>query len=200
MNGQRVAYKRVSSADQVHDRQLDGITFDREFSEKISGATAERPQLQECLAYLRHGDELHVHSIDRAARNLADLLRIIKELIHKGVSVHFHKESLTFTGETNPFQTLQLQIIGAVAEFERAIIHERQREGIAVAKRKGKHLGRRPSLNDAQELAVVEEVARAAQNGQSVNLSDLARRYGVSRPTVRKTIKKHEVNHDHHHH
>ena len=198
MSGQRVAYKRVSSADQIHDRQLDGIPFDREFSEKISGATAERPQLQECLAYLRQGDELHVHSIDRAARNLQDLLRIIKQLIDKGVSVHFHKESLTFTGESSPFQTLQLQIIGAVAEFERAIIHERQREGIAVAKKKGKHLGRRPTLTEKQELEIATEVTQAARCGKSCNLSDLARRYGVSRPTVRKAIKKHEVTHDDH--
>ena len=82
----------------------------------------------------------HVHSIDRLTRNLRDLLRLLEEMATRGVTVRFHKEKLTFTSDTSPFQKLHLQIIGAVAEFERAFIRERQREGIAIAKRKGKYL------------------------------------------------------------
>ena len=79
------------------------------------------------MEYLRDGDTLHVHSIDRFARNLQDLLTLISDLTSRAVTVQFHKEGLIFTGEDSPFQRLQLQIIGSVAEFERAMIRERQR-------------------------------------------------------------------------
>ncbi|RRD66994.1 MULTISPECIES: recombinase family protein, partial [unclassified Desulfovibrio] len=104
----------------------------------------------ECREFLRAGDTLHVHSIDRLARNLQDLLTLIEELNRKSVTVRFHTENLTFTGKDDPFQKLQLQIIGAVAQFERAMLRERQREGIALAKAQGKYTGRKPSLSAAQ--------------------------------------------------
>nr|WP_267929125.1 recombinase family protein [Desulfolithobacter dissulfuricans] len=175
MNGQNVAYIRVSSTDQETARQLAGMTFDRVFEEKASGSSADRPQLQECMSYLRQGDVLHVHSIDRLARNLLDLQRIIEKLLAKGVGIRFHKEGLTFTGDDNPFQKLQLQIIGAVAEFERAIIRERQREGILAAKKRGKHLGRprRLTIDQIREIRQRKDSAAA-----------LAREYEVSRQTI----------------
>lgn len=176
MKGQDVAYIRVSSEDQETARQLAGMTFDRVFEEKASGSSMTRPQLEECMAYLRQGDVLHVHSIDRLARNLSDLQQIIEKLLKKGVAIRFHKEGLTFTGEDNPFQWLQLQIIGAVAEFERAIIRERQREGIAAAKKRGVHMGRPRRLTPAQIKEILDR--------RDESVSALARQYNVSRQTI----------------
>lgn len=184
MSGQQVAYRRVSTTDQSTARQLDGIEFDRVFEDKLSGGTIDRPQLIECLFYLRQGDTLNVHSIDRAARNLADLLRIIDRLLCKGVAVKFHKENLMFTNDASPFQKLQLHIIGAVAEFERALIRERQREGIAVAKKAGKHLGRKPSLS-LEQKAEIREKKRAG-----TRIADLAREYDVNRDTIYNALKE----------
>ena len=98
------------------------------------------------IEFVRDGDVV-VHSIDRLARNLADLEQLIEQLTGKGVTVEFRKESLTFSGSKNPMQTLMLQMMGAFAQFERSMIHERQREGIAAAKAKGKHMGRTPELD-----------------------------------------------------
>jgi len=176
VKGQDVAYIRVSSEDQETARQLAGMTFDRVFEEKASGSSMTRPQLEECMAYLRQGDVLHVHSIDRLARNLSDLQQIIEKLLKKGVAIRFHKEGLTFTGEDNPFQWLQLQIIGAVAEFERAIIRERQREGIAAAKKRGVHMGRPRRLTPAQIKEILDR--------RDESVSALARQYNVSRQTI----------------
>ena len=118
MEGKQIGYIRVSSTDQNTARQLDGFHLDKVFTDRCSGKDTSRPQLTACLDYLRDGDTLHVHSIDRLARNLQDLLRIIESLNQRDVSVSFHKEGLTFSaGKTeDPFQKLQLQIIGAVAQ------------------------------------------------------------------------------------
>ncbi len=178
-----IAYIRVSSIDQNTARQLDGINFDETFTERASAATTKRPKLEECLRYARKGDRLHIHSIDRLARNLGDLLRLLDDLTGRGVAVKFHKENLEFTGEDNPFQTLQLQIIGSVAQFERAIIKERQREGIAKAQAKGKHCGRKAKLTKAQ----VEEIKTRISNGDEKKA--LAEEYGISRQTLYRVIK-----------
>ncbi|BCS87125.1 recombinase family protein [Pseudodesulfovibrio sediminis] len=181
-----IGYIRVSTVDQNTDRQLDGVDLDEVFEEKVSAATTKRPKLKECLRYVRKGDTLHVHSIDRLARNLADLLSLLNELTGKGVAVKFHKENLTFTGEeNNPFQTLQLQIIGAVAQFEREIIKERQREGIAKAQAKGKHCGRKAKLTPEQ----VVEIKGRIEDGEEKKA--LAIEYGVSRQTLYRVIAKH---------
>jgi len=103
--GQKVGYIRVSTLTQNLERQLDGIALDRAFEEKASGKDRERPVLQEMLRFLREGDELFVHSMDRLARNLADLLKMVNELTTKGVRVTFVKESLTFTGDDPDRQT-----------------------------------------------------------------------------------------------
>jgi len=183
-NGKHVGYIRVSTADQNTSRQLEGVTLDRSFEDKASGGTTNRPAWQECLSYLREGDILHVHSIDRLARNLQDLLAILTTLNSQRVTVQFHKESLTFNGEDSPFQKLQLQIIGAVAEFERSMIRERQREGIEIAKAAGKYRGRKPSLTDGQ----IKEIKLKMDAGGK--LARLAREYGVSRQTLYDALKR----------
>lgn len=179
-----VGYIRVSSVDQNTARQLDGVVLEEVFEEKVSAATTKRPKLMECMRYLRKGDTLHVHSIDRLARNLADLLQLLRDMTSRGISVRFHKENLTFTAEeNNPIQTLQLQIIGAVAQFERAIIKERQREGIAKAQAKGKHCGRSAKLSAVQ----VGEIRARIEAGEEKK--QLAMEYGISRQTLYRIIK-----------
>src|SRR3989442_929382 len=135
----RIGYVRVSSAGQNTVRQLDGVELDVVFEEKASAKDAKRPVLQEMLrSGLRWGDTLVVHSMDRLARNVVDLRQIIEGLTDRGVAVQFIKEGLTFTNEANSSAKLLLNVMGAVAEFEREIIHERQREGIAHARAAGK--------------------------------------------------------------
>ncbi len=136
MVGQQIGYIRVSSDGQNTARQLEGIKLDKDFIDTMTGSTKNRPQLEECLNYLRKGDTLHVHSIDRLARNLRDLQEIIEGLVVKGVGVQFHSEKLTFTGDDSPMATLTLQMMGAFAEFERTITRTRQREGIEAAPEK----------------------------------------------------------------
>lgn len=178
-NGHDVGYVRVSSFSQNTDRQLDEILLERIFTEKASAKDAQRPVLQECITYLRTGDCLHVHSIDRLARNLMDLQTIVNALNEKGVSVIFHKENLTFSGSNNnPMNKLMLQMMGAFAEFERALINERQREGIAKAKERGVQIGRKRALDDDQ----VEEIKNRIAGGEAKSL--LAKEYGVSRQTL----------------
>lgn len=178
-NGQQVAYIRVSSVGQNTARQLDGLALDRIFEDAVSGKDTNRPALQECLAYLREGDTLHVHSMDRLARNLDDLRRMVKELTGRGVAVRFHKEGLTFTGDDSPMATLLLSMLGAVAEFERSLIAERRQEGIAVAKAKGDvYKGRKPSLSD-EKAADLRKRASAGENKAA-----LAREFGISRATL----------------
>lgn len=154
--GKRVGYIRVSSVDQSEVRQLDGVSLDKRFTDRASGKDTKRPQLQAALEYLRDGDVLVVHSMDRLARNLDDLRKIVIDLTGRGVVVEFEKEKLSFTSETNAMSTLLLSVTGAFAEFERSLIKERQREGIAIAKRAGVYKGRKPSLTSerAKELRV----------------------------------------------
>lgn len=176
--GLRVGYRRVSTVDQNAVRQLDGVLVDKLFTDKASGKDVDRPELQKALDYVREGDTLVVHSMDRLARNLDDLRRTVRGLTDKGVRVEFVKEAQTFTGEDNPMSNLMLSLLGAVAEFERSLILERQREGIALAKAAGKYKGGQPKLSDVQAA----ELAGRKRAGESV--AALARDYGVSRQTV----------------
>jgi DNA invertase Pin-like site-specific DNA recombinase len=178
--GQAVGYVRISTVDQNTERQLERVQLDKVFTDHASGKnTTNRPALTECLAYLREGDQLVVHSMDRLARSLVDLRRTVDELTARGVSVRFIKEGLTFTCDTtDPCAVLMSSVVGAVAEFERSLFLERQREGIAVAKTKGVYKGRKPSLSADQAAAI----DRRMDAGESA--SALAREYGVSRATV----------------
>ena len=183
MKGQHSGYIRVSSTSQNTERQLVDVQLDKTFIDKASGKDANRPELSNCLEHLREGDILHVHSIDRLARNLKDLQTLIDKLTHKGVTVKFHKEHLTFeAANTSPMQTLMLQMLGAFAEFERTLIRERQREGIEAAKASGKKLGAPAKLTPEQ---TAEIKAKAAQGEDK---SKLAKAYGISRPTLYKLI------------
>lgn len=177
--GQHVGYIRVSTVDQNTERQLDGIDLDKVFTDHASGKDTRRPALTECLRYVREGDTLVVHSMDRLARSLVDLRTMVDDLTGRGVEVRFVKEGLTFTrDESDPCSVLMLSIMGAVAEFERSMIRERQREGIAIAKAQGRYKGRPPALSDAQAAEVAERLAA----GESA--TRLAEEFGVARATV----------------
>jgi DNA invertase Pin-like site-specific DNA recombinase len=176
--GKRVGYIRVSSLDQNEVRQLDGIELNKIFTDKASGKDTKRLQLQACLDYLRDGDVLVVHSMDRLARNLDDLRRIVAELTHRGVQVQFMKEQLIFNGEDSAMGKLLLSVMGAFAEFERALLRERQREGIAIAKKKGVYRGRKPSLTPQR----VQELRARVASGEKK--AALAREFGISRETL----------------
>ena len=180
--GQRVGYIRVSSVGQNPGRQLDGVELDRVFTDTVSGKSADRPQLAAMLAYVRDGDTVVVHSMDRLARNLDDLRRIVLGLTERGVHIVFVKENLTFTGEDSPMSNLLLSVMGAFAQFERELIRERQREGIAIAKREGKYTGRKPSLSPTRAA----ELRRRVADGDSK--AALAREFGISRDTLYRYV------------
>ena len=174
----RVGYVRVSTVDQNTIRQLDGIAVERTFIDKASGKDTARPKLDELIAFVHDGDTVIVHSMDRLARNLDDLRRLVRTLTGKGVRVEFVKENLAFTGEDSPMATLLLSVMGAFAEFERALILERQREGIAAAKQRGVYTGRKPALTAAQAQQLRERATAGERK------SALAKEYGISRETV----------------
>lgn len=183
VKGQMIGYIRVSTVDQNTQRQLEGIPLDRVFEDKASGKDTKRPALGDLLQFVREGDTVIVHSMDRLARNLDDLRRIVKELTQKGVKVKFVKESLTFTGEDSPMSNLLLSVMGAFAEFERALIRERQMEGIAIAKKNGKYKGRKQALTPDQ----INTLRYRAANG--VKKAELAREFKVSRETIYQYLK-----------
>lgn len=178
MKGQRIGYIRVSTTDQNTERQLEGIALDRVFTDKASGKDANRHALQEMMAYARAGDCVTVHSLDRLARNLGDLRTIVTSLNAKGVTVEFVSERLTFDGSENPMSSLMLNLLGAFAEFERAIIKRRQAEGISIAKAKGVYKGRKPKLDDQQAAELRQRVA--AGETKAV----VARALGICRETL----------------
>jgi DNA invertase Pin-like site-specific DNA recombinase len=179
--------RQVSNVDQNTVRQLDGIAVERVFTDKASGKDTSRPKLDELLAFVREDDTVIVHSMDRLARNLDDLRRLVRTLTGKGVRVEFVKENLTFTGEDSPMGTLLLSVMGAFAEFERALILERQREGIAAAKRRGAYSGRKPALTAAQARQLRERAAAGERK------SALSVEFGVSRETVYSYLRTEAV-------
>lgn len=183
MTGQNIGYIRVSSEGQNTARQLEGIKLDKEFTDIMTGSVRSRPHLEECLNYVRNGDTLHVHSIDRLARNLRDLQEIIDGLACKGVTVRFHNENLTFSGDDSPMQKLTLHLMGAFAEFERSMIRSRQREGIDAARDAGIALGRRPKLND-DELITRAKKMRA----DGMKKVEIAKALNLSRPSINKLL------------
>lgn len=184
MTGQRIGYKRVSTVDQNTGRQLDGISIDKVFEDKASGKNTARPQLQAALDFCRQGDTLVVHSMDRLARNLTDLRLLVKNLTGRGIAVQFVKESLTFTGEDSPMANLLLSMLGAVTEFERALILERQRERIALAKAAGKYKGRKPILS-ADRITEIRQRSAAGEKKAT-----LAREFCVIRETIYSYLRQ----------
>ena len=178
----KVAYLRVSTSGQNTERQLPDEQFDKVFEDKVSAKDVNRPELQSMVEYVREGDIVVVHSIDRLARNLADLESLIGQMNSKGVTVDFRKESLTFSGESDAMETRMLQMMGAFAQFERSMIRERQREGIAAAKAKaeadGKPYGRASKLSPKQLKSL------KAKRRAGVPIKTLLKEFPVSRATL----------------
>ncbi|GAA4013316.1 recombinase family protein [Deinococcus rubellus] len=176
----------LGAANQIHQntaRQLDGLKFDKVVPDKVSGANASRPQLIALLDHTREGDTVVVHSMDRLARNLDDLRALVYGLTAKGVCIEFVKEGLTFTGEDTAISKVLLSVMGAFAEFERALIRERQREGIEAAKKAGVYKGRSKTLTAIQ----VGDLQQRAEKGESK--ASLARDFSISREIVYQYLK-----------
>ncbi len=184
-NGQRIGYVRVSSDDQKIDRQLEGEALDRVFVERASGKDSTRPKLQEMLGYVREGDAVVVHSMDRLARNVDDLRRLVQTFTSRGIAIEFRKEGLTFTGDDSPMSQLLLTMLGAVAQFERDLIRERQREGIALAKARGVYRGRAKKLSSERAAELIQ---RAGIPGQCK--AELAREFKISRETLYQYLRQ----------
>ena len=178
MKGQRVGYIRVSSEEQNTERQLEGIELDKYYEDKASAKDVNRPALQALLDFVRQDDVVVVHSMDRFARSLDDLRRLVRDLTSRGVQVQFIKENITFKGDDSAMSNLLLSVMGAFAEFERSLIKERQREGINLAKKRGVYRGRQKCLSKEQVMNIEERI-RAG-----VSKARIARDLGISRATI----------------
>ena len=192
-DGKRIGYVRVSSADQNDARQLDGGALGKTFTDKASGKDTNRPQLMAMLEFVREGDHIYVHSMDRLSRSLRDLQDVVERLTAKGITITFVNESLTFEPPTTgadahktAYSTLMLQLLGAVGQFERALIKERQREGIAIAQAKKLYKGRKPALDDACAVKLRQMVA------DGVSKVEIAKELGISRARVYVYLNAHD--------
>ena len=190
--GQHIAYVRVSTVEQNEARQIEALekhNIDKWFTEKISGKNTNRPELQRMLDFVREGDTVYIHDLSRLARSTKDLLEIVDLLQSKGVGLVSNKESID---SNTPTGKLMLTMIGAIAEFERANLLERQREGIAIAKKEGRFKGRKPIniSKDAFDMQYSKYLKR------EINKVELASSLGVSRPTLDKLIKKYSEQKD----
>ena len=181
-----LGYKRVSSYEQNTARQLDGEKLDVVFEDKASGKDKKRPELENLIKTAYKGDTVVVHSMDRLARNLIDLKKIVSELVANGAEVKFLKEKLTFSGKEELYSQLMLNLMGSFAEFERALIKSRQMEGIAIRKAKGlyKGVGRKRSITDEQ----VEEIRRRVSAGEMK--TRIAKDMKISRESIYKILKR----------
>lgn len=184
-NNQKIAYLRVSSVSQNEARQREAMQdkgIDKFFVDKCSGKDTNRPQLQEMLSYVREGDTVYIHEFSRLARNTADLLKIVEYLNDKGVTLISNKENLDTSTSTGK---LMLTIIGAIAEFERECIRERQLEGIAIAKRDGKYKGGQVKKIDDKTFNKFYQQYQSRE----INKVQFAKALGISRPTLDKLLK-----------
>jgi len=182
-NGKHIGYIRVSTIVQNEDRQLAEIKLDKVFTEKASARdTNGRPVLSEMLEYIREGDTLYVHDISRLARNIKDLHSLVEQVNGKGVTIKFMKEGLTFSGnKADPMSELLLSMLGAVYQFERAIMLERQKEGVQIAKAQGKYKGRKKTIDD-------DEITNMLVSG--VSMRKTAKQLGVSLSSVQRASKR----------
>lgn len=182
-----IAYVRVSTVEQNEERQIKALekhNIDKWFIEKVSAKDTNRPKLQEMLDYAREGDTIYIHSFDRLARSTKDLLEIVEDMQDKGIHLVSNKENIDTSTATGK---LMLTMIGAIAEFERANLLERQREGIAIAKAKGKYKGRKKIEIDEKFI----EGYKRYMNRELTKV-DLAKELNISRPTLDRLIKKYE--------
>lgn len=183
-SGKIIGYVRISSFDQNPQRQLENIKLEKVFTDKASGKNTKRPQLEALLDFVREGDTVIVHSLDRLARNLDDLRYLVYQLTQRHIKIKFLKENLIFTGEDSPMANLLLSVMGAFAEFERALIKERQLEGIALAKKRGVYKGRKATLTSMQ----MQELKKRVSKGDKKSV--VARDFGISRETLYQYLKK----------
>ena len=182
--GKKIGYIRIGTVDVKENKELEELPVDQIFEDNVGAKSSERPQLEAMIAFVHEGDTVVVQSMDRLARNFDDLRRIVSNLTGRGVKVQFLKEDLTFTSEDNPMANLLLSAMGAFAEFEKALIRERQLEGVAIAKKKGLYKGRKPKFTQTQ----VEEIKARAKNGEKK--AALARDFEVSRETIYQVLNK----------
>ena len=182
--GQRIGYARVSAPDQSLDRQIDALGgVDRLFTDEASGSTRDRAGLRALIDYVRDGDTVTVTSMDRLARSVRDLRDLVDRLTAAGATVTFLREAQTYRpGGADPTSDLLLGVLGAVAEFERAIIRERQAEGIAAARRRGVYARRRPRIS----AATAADIRRLDAEGVPKTL--IAARTGLSRAAVYRVL------------
>lgn len=184
MGGKVIGYKRVSTVIQNTERQLDGVETDKVFEDKLSGKDTNRPALQAMLEYAREHDTVVVHSLDRLGRNLDDLRAIVKGLVARGVTVKFVKEGLVFSADiSNHFSELMLNMLASFAEFERAIIKERQKEGVQIAKLNGVYKGRKQEMTPER----IAEIKRRVAAGEAKAV--IARDMKISRETLYVYLK-----------
>ena len=187
-HGKTIGYIRVSTFEQNPGRQLEGYTLDRIFMDKIFGKSRKRPQLEEMLHYVREGDTILVHSMDRLARNLDDLRQlVVREMVPRKITIKFIKENLTFSGESNPASQLMLSVMGAFAEFERVLIKERQLEGIALAKKRGAYRGRKKVLTQDKILELKKRIKNKEKK------TKVAETLGISRETLYTYLRKEAI-------
>lgn len=184
----QIAYIRVSTIEQNEQRQIEAMQkydIEKWFTEKVSAKDTNRPKLQELLEFAREGDTIHIHDFSRLARSTKDLLDIVEQLNQKGVHLISNKENID---TSTPTGRLMLTMIGAINEFERVNLLERQREGIAIAKRNGKYKGGKRKTVDN----FAEHYARYMS--REVSKSALARELNISRPTLDKLISEYNQN------
>ena len=182
----KVGYVRVSTVTQHEDRQLvimEKFGVEKLFQEKVSGKDKNRPQLQQLLDFVREGDMVIIHDFSRLARSTKDLLEIVEYLNNKKVALISAKENLDTSTATGK---LMLTMIGAINEFERTNLLERQKEGIAVAKKKGKYKGRKEVKIDNFEQYYNRYMSR------EITKTQLAKELNISRPTLDKLIKEYK--------
>lgn len=182
-----IAYVRVSTIEQNEARQIEELknhNIDKWFTEKVSAKNTQRPQYQSMLEFAREGDTIYIHDFSRIARSTRDLLDIVEQLNSKGIHLVSNKENID---TSTPTGKLMLTMIGAINEFERTNLLERQREGIAIAKREGKYKGRK-----AVDIPDFEK-QYARYKARELNKVQLAKELGVTRPTLDKLIKEHEA-------
>lgn len=187
VEGMNIAYIRVSTVDQNEQRQieaLEGKNIDKWYIEKVSAKDTNRPKLQEMLEFAREGDTIYIHSFDRLARSTTDLLGLIEQMQEKGIHFVSNKENID---TSTPTGKLMVTMIGAINEFERANLLERQREGIAIAKENGAYKGRKAIEVDKRFKAEYERYLN-----RELNKTELAKALEISRPTLDKLIKEYE--------
>jgi len=181
-----IAYVRVSTVEQNEARQVEALKrhdIDKWFTEKASAKSMDRPQLQEMLNFAREGDTIYIHDFSRLARSTADLLKIVERLNAEGIHLVSNKENID---SSTPTGRLMLTMIGAINEFERQNLLERQREGIAIAQSKGVYRGRRE--RQIEEDRLEELYARYLR--REISKRQMAAALGISRPSLDKRLHR----------